>query len=131
MALNRIFRTKQDVIHKYEAKGRVGNGGFSLRKTAKHRDIAIELASDMERFLIEQDKYYFNEDLYWSIIPQRKGFDYKTPTMEEAILFAFDHSPKILFERTQELPMAAHGWFTKKNLPFWEPIVKVEFENKQ
>ena len=131
MSLSRIFYYKSDVIHKYEAKGRVGNGGFSLRKTKTHRDIAIELESDMERFLVEQDKYYFNEDLYWSIIPQRRGYNYRIPSMKEAILFAFDHSPKILFERTKYLPMAAHGWFTKKNLPFWMPIIEAEFADNK
>lgn len=116
---------QQDIIHKFEAKGRVGNGGFSLRRTKIHHQICLELKEDMERFLQDQDRFYFNEDLYWSIIPQRKGYSFRTPTAEAALSFAFDHSPAILLKRQKgELPMAAHGWFTRKNLPFWWSIIE-------
>lgn len=129
MCMDKYLLQKKDIIHKYERQNRVGNGGFSLRKTKTHRDICIALKDDIERFLAHQDQYFFNEDIYLSIVPQRKGFDFKTPTIKEAKTFAWDVKAKMLYKKTGgKLPMAAHGWFTPKNLPFWLPIIEKQFK---
>ena len=125
MFFNKYILNKKDIIHKYERLNRVGNGGFSLRKTKTHYDICIALREDIDRFLANQDKYLFNEDLYLSIVPQRKGFDFKTPKSTEAQIFAWDVKAAYLYKKSgNKLPMAAHGWITPKNLPFWYPIIK-------
>lgn len=132
MCIDKYLLQKKDIIHKYERQNKVGNGGFSLRKTKTHRDICIALKDDIERFLAHQEQYFFNEDIYLSIVPQRKGFDFKTPTSKEALTFAWDVKAKMLYKKTGEkLPMAAHGWFTVKNLPFWLPIIKKHIDKIQ
>lgn len=108
-------------VYAIDRRDNVGNGGFSLRKVSKFTSICKRLTKDIQHTLQHPEEGLFNEDLFFSVIPQRRGIDIKKPTIKEALDFAFDIKPDIcLKENNGRLPMAAHGWFvTEKKLRFW------------
>lgn len=122
--------TRRERIYKYEIKGKIGNGGFSLRKVKTFVYLCTQLQEDMNSYLTNQHNLYFNEDLYFGVVPSRKGFSFKTPTVADALSFSFDIYPALLYKLSAyTLPMAAHGWYSKKHLPFWKD--KVETAERQ
>lgn len=83
---------------------RVGNGGFSLRKTK-----TFYLNS-----LIFGKLWYLwkrNEDFYWSnIFPKLNPF-FKIPPVSVALNFAFDLDPEKCFNiNNQKMPFGCHAW---------------------
>jgi len=130
MFFSNLFEGNKDIVHRYETRNRVGNGGFSLRKVATHIDLSILMIDNIKHYLDNQGIHNFNEDIFWSIEPQKKGYKHITPCAKEAINFAFDINPSRLYKlNSKMLPMACHGWFKKRNLEFWRPFIN-EFKVK-
>lgn len=101
---------------------RVGNGGFSLRRVKKFRELSIRLKPQMERYLASDD-HYLNEDAFWSIEVNRKKKLLNIPNYKKASLFAFENAPlKSLKFTKNKLPFGCHAW--DKHLDFWQPIFK-------
>jgi hypothetical protein len=49
---------------------------------------------------------------------------HRTPTVEEALAFSWDVNPARLWRLSGgRLPMAAHGWYRRRQRPFWAPHV--------
>ncbi|MGI8548921.1 MAG: DUF5672 family protein [Gemmatimonadaceae bacterium] len=49
--------------------------------------------------------------------------DFKVPTVETALRFAFDETPRVAFEMTKgQLPFGAHAWY-KQDRQFYEPYL--------
>ncbi|MBL7830111.1 MAG: hypothetical protein JNK41_03725 [Saprospiraceae bacterium] len=95
---------------------KVGNGGFSLRKTESHFNIASKLWSISWIF----NK---NEDFFWSIIVPNIFKKFNIPKLEEAVFFAFEIAPEKAFELTgKKLPFAVHAW-QKHNPDFWKSLI--------
>lgn len=103
---------------KQELYGKVGNGGLSLRKVASHIETLRQKSETVERYLDRKKKYHlFNEDVFWALEPD----DFRYPTAEEALLFAFDKYPQLSFSITGgRLPMGCHAWYKRKMKAFWE-----------
>jgi len=130
MLTHLFFTEKKDVVHRYETRNRVGNGGFSLRKVSTHIKLSILMKENIKYYEDNQGTDQFNEDIFWSIEPQKKGYDYTTPSAKEARNFAFDINPKRNLRLNNHiLPMACHGWFKGKRLKFWMPII-TEFDRE-
>jgi len=111
-------------IHPYEMRNRVGNGGFSLRKVEAHRRLGEALAGRLAHYLASEGTHHFHEDVFWSLEPARQGLLHRTPTVDEALAFAFDVNPAAAFRRAGgRLPMAAHGWYKGRHRRFWAPHV--------
>ncbi len=124
MHASKLFLGVKDKVYRYETRNRVGNGGFSLRKTATHHHLSVVMKAHIEHYLANQGTHHFHEDIFWSIEPSKKGHPHHTPSAEEALAFAFDINPARLYELAgHRLPMAAHGWYKKKQLAFWAPHV--------
>ncbi len=99
---------------------KVGNGGLSLRRIESFVE-----ACDVYRNVIKDFKanrgMKWNEDWFWSLIPK----DFHYPTFDEALDFSFDVHPAICYKLNNgRLPMGCHGWFKRRNLPFWKPIIE-------
>lgn len=123
MRLSQLFLGVQDKVYRYETRNRVGNGGFSLRSVATHHRLSIEMKDAVEHYL-RKGTHHFNEDVFWSIEPARRGFAHRTPPLQEALSFSWDINPARLFRLSGGLlPMAAHGWYKHDRLRFWEPHV--------
>ncbi len=124
MHLSKLVLGVQDKVYRYETRNRVGNGGFSLRSVATHHRLSIEMKDAVEHYLRRQGTHHFNEDIFWSIEPSKRGFAHRTPPLQEAISFSWDINPARLFRLSGgRLPMAAHGWYKPDRLRFWEPHV--------
>ena len=96
--------------------GKVGNGGFSLRKVSSHLRIAHNLK--WISWLFNK-----NEDFFWSIIVPKFYKSFKIPFKEEAVFFAFELSPEKAYEMTDhKLPFAVHAW-EKHNPDFWKSFI--------
>lgn len=125
MRLSQAVLGVQDKVYRFETRNRVGNGGFSLRSVAAHHRLSIEMKEAVEHYLRKQGSHHFNEDIFWSIEPSKRGFPHSTPSLQEALSFSFDINPERLFRMAgRRLPMAAHGWYKPDRLRFWEPHVQ-------
>jgi hypothetical protein len=100
--------------------GRVGNGGFSLRRIPVLAQLCIH-----HKLLIDQycalRHPWFNEDIFWSIELNRKKRQVKIPSLKKAVQFAFEtHPDRALTINKGKLPFGCHAW--DKNVEFWRPI---------
>lgn len=67
------------------------------------------------------DKGDENEDLFWAALKYKRGKSFRMPLSKEAMLFAFEESPSMLFERTNHsLPFGCHAWKKYEYKSFWE-----------
>ena len=107
---------RQDYFNK------VGNGGLSLRKIESFIAACDTYADRIEFFKSHKGSIY-NEDWFWALVPG--NFHY--PTFDKALGFSFDVHPQMCYELSkQKLPFGCHGWFKKRNIDFWSPIIEKE-----
>ncbi len=98
---------------------RVGNGGFSLRSIADHLQV-LKRYEGLGKFFKK------NEDLFWSIVAPKLMRCYKIPKVQEAIAFAFELKPSVLYELNgRQLPFGCHAW-EKYEPEFWSDYIHVE-----
>ena len=104
---------------------KVGNGGFSLRKTASHYLIAKRNESFIFDFLnAKEKKIYAIEDVFWSIKAPELSADFRIPDYKEALNFAIDRKPEIALRlNNNQLPFGCHGINKPKVIDFWKPIL--------
>ena len=102
--------------------GRIGNGGFCLRKVKVFRDLCLKYAQEIE-FYNSQTGPLYNEDIFWALVPK----ELKLPTIEEAVTFSFDNKVKTCYQMNhKQLPMAAHGYEHKHRRKFWMQFIPKE-----
>lgn len=107
---------RQDYFNK------VGNGGLSLRKIESFIAACDTYADRIEFFKSHKGSIY-NEDWFWALVPG--NFHY--PTFDKALGFSFDVHPQMCYELSKhKLPFGCHGWFKKRNIDFWSPIIEKE-----
>lgn len=107
---------------------KVGNGGFSLRKTKSFFEISTKLGTEIEQQLARKGEIYTNEDVFWSLKVPEFFPDFAIPDYKEAVGFAIDRKPKIALKiNKHELPFGCHGIDKPKVRDFWEPIVEREY----
>jgi hypothetical protein len=124
MQLRRLLPGAPDVVHSFEMRNRVGNGGFSLRRVETHHQLSLVMKDTIDHYLRSQGTHHFHEDVFWSVEPSRKGHPHRTPGVAEALAFSWDINPARLFAMAGgRLPMAAHGWYKRRHLQFWRPHV--------
>lgn len=100
-----------------------GNGGFSLRKIDTFYQVAISNQKQISDFL-KNSSYHYGEDIYWGIHANRKKKQLHIPHYKDALSFAFENHPQLLYQYNHEqLPFGAHAWYKGKNLDFWEPFI--------
>jgi Protein of unknown function (DUF5672) len=122
--LARNFRSKKK-NDREQIFFKVGNGGFSLRKTKSHYLIAKENSDFIHDFLNEKvKKIYAIEDVFWSLKAKDFKPDFEIPDYKEALSFAIDRKPKIALELAHnQLPFGCHGINKPKVIDFWKPIL--------
>jgi hypothetical protein len=65
----------------------------------------------------------YNEDWFWSFEVQRYMPEFRIPSVEVAIKFAFEAGPKHCFEKNnKQLPFGCHAW-EKYDKEFWLPYL--------
>ena len=110
---------------------KVGNGGFSLRKTASHYSIAKQNEAFILDFLRDKEKkIYAIEDVFWSLKASDLDKNFRIPEYKEALGFAIDRKPKIaLALNNNQLPFGCHGINKPKVSAFWKPILDAQIAN--
>ena len=99
---------------------KVGNGGLSLRRIDSFIKACDTYAQRTEYFKSHTGTRY-NEDWFWALIPT----EFHYPTFEKALGFSFDVNPKTCYHLSKNsLPFGCHGWFKKRNIEFWAPIIE-------
>lgn len=120
--MNRIkdrSRHKKGMYKKRELYGRIGNGGFSLRRIRSHREVCEKNKEELIR-LNEVGRKGYPEDVFWAM---RDGV-FKYPTAREALGFAFDKYPAFCYKLAgRRLPMGCHGWTSRKMRSFWKKFI--------
>jgi hypothetical protein len=124
MQVRRMLPGAPDMVHSFEMRNRVGNGGFSLRKVTTHHRLSIEMKEAIAHYLRHQGTHHYHEDIFWSVEPSKRGYPHRTPGVAEALAFSWDINPDRLYRMAGgRLPMAAHGWYKGRHLAFWAPWV--------
>ncbi len=99
--------------------GKVGNGGFSLRRVERFREACEKYRTEIERFCAD-DTHLGNEDVFWAVVPE----DFRYPTEREALRFAFDTNPRYCYRLCGgALPMGCHAWSKPRMWRFWRRII--------
>lgn len=112
----RLSATKKGIINRFVLYGKVGNGGFCLRKVSAFRD-ACRQYSDVIREYIARGH---NEDVFWALVPEH----FHNPTMQQALAFAYDVKPALCHKLAGgRLPMGCHGFAHKSRKPFWSKFI--------
>ena len=112
------------IKHRQQCFYRVGNGGFSLRKTEVFYKIAIEKQEVIRNYLKHVSKSsQFNEDVFWGL-EATKDKKFLVPTWQEALFFSFDLFPEIAYcINGKRLPFGCHRW--NKELDFWNKYIEL------
>jgi len=110
---------KKDILFK------VGNGGFSLRKTASFIEITRKEKDVIAAYLSPDNikKGFIPEDVFWALEPQRLGYAFKIPDYKKALEFSIDQYPADCFNITGKLPMGCHAWHRRKERKFWKKYI--------
>lgn len=110
---------------------KVGNGGFSLRKTASHYSIVKQNEPFILELLSAKEKeIYAIEDVFWSLKAPEFDEQFRIPDYQEALRFAIDRKPKIaLALNNNQLPFGCHGINKPKVIAFWKPILDSQANN--
>lgn len=118
--IKRVFYQLMNKQKLYLLDNKVGNGGFSLRRTAVFANYCREMSVEIERYL-SQEGSIFNEDVFWSLEVNRKGGSLRIPNFTEAVFFSMENQiPYSMLLRRNSLPFGCHAW--EKNVEFYHPI---------
>lgn len=100
---------------------KVGNGGFSLRRSAR----CIELLDEFPEALWFFSETGSSEDLFFSLMgPLSERFT--LPDEMTASRFSLELKPnEYLASNGGQLPMGGHAWW-RYNMPFWVPLLRRE-----
>lgn len=129
--LNKPRRILENILCSLKVKKRkdrshlfkVGNGGFSLRKTTAFYRVASENKTLIQSYTSQN--YFFTEDLFWSFKAVVLYPDFKIPDYTEALHFAIDRRPqKAMKLLNGKLPFACHGLNKKEIKSYWISIIQ-------
>ena len=116
--------TRQRHQRKY---GRVGNGGFSLRRVAPFIRVATRHEDAIQAHL-QLDAGYRSavyEDMFWGTRAPVLEPGFSIPGQSEALEFAIDHRPWAALRLNQgQLPFGCHGFEKRRVRRFWEPLIE-------
>jgi hypothetical protein len=114
--------TKHGIPKKKQFDNKVGNGGFSLRRVSKFKDLSLKMRPQILKYL-ERDEHEFHEDAFWSIEVNRKKRILNIPDYKAGLKFSFELAPELALRlNNNELPFGCHAW--NLHLDFWRPIFK-------
>lgn len=118
--LRRMLLGGKERILRQDYFERVGNGGFSLRKVDSFIAACDSYADRAEEF--KQGKgIVYNEDWFWALVPK----EFRYPSFDDALGFSFDSHPDLCFKLAEgQLPFGCHGWYKKRNIAFWAPLIE-------
>ena len=137
----------------HDEEARVGNGGFSLRRTQAYLDYfngekhvfrKIDIARRISfwkkpytRWLVwflmmlgwrnrprvVAEHWKYNEDDFWSGVLDGSNYALRKPDISEALLFSFERFPSECYAITGQLPFGCHAWKKYQFETFWSHFI--------
>jgi hypothetical protein len=118
--LNRRAR-REPGMHYTQYAYSSGNGGFSLRRVARMREVLAKLHIQAETYR-RGDLSGHHEDLFFCVEANRYWNRVQIPDLREAAHFAWELQPLAASTLTHgQLPFGAHGW-DKLHRDEWRPF---------
>lgn len=116
--LRRLTSSMLGHFNKMHISFRVGNGGFSLRKTRiLYEHLNYSRNKNLQKFMSDDSSSLFNEDVYWSLSNKIRKPNYRL-----GCRFSLESFPeKGIRINNGELPFGCHAW--KKELEFWSKYI--------
>lgn len=109
----------------------VGNGGFSLRKISTFKFLTNPNGELRKRYDITDEKLkeIKFEDVYFCV-DLGALYEIERPKFQEALEFAIDMNPDIVFDQYKfdKMPMCIHAF--DKNIPYWRDKIE-DFDNDE
>lgn len=102
--------------------GRVGNGGFSLRKISSALRMLNKWPELAESPLA--NIFWQWEDVFWGYCGQQPDWNFKVPNLQTALSFAVQDNVSHARGRMKNgwRPFGCHGWW-QMDYEFWQPII--------
>jgi len=114
-------QTATNLPTQIQIDNRVGNGGFSLRKTAVFQHVCIKNKTMIEQYN-NRSEHQFNEDVFFGLEANRKQKQLNIPTFKKAIFFAMENELEYAFRLTDgKIPFGCHAWDIHRT--FWAPVI--------
>lgn len=111
-------REKEGYDQRFIHRGKVGNGGLSLRKVDSFISFLENNQEKADHYIERCDFHRFFEDVFWAIEPQHS---FKYPSTQEALRFSFDTYPWLCYkENNKNLPFGCHAFTKWKTILFWK-----------
>ena len=106
--------------------GRVGNGGFSLRKISSAIRM-LECWNDIVGESPLASVFWQWEDVFWGYCGQQADLDFKVPGVKIAKEFAVQSNVSHTYKRIHNgwRPFGCHGWW-QMDYDFWQPVIEAE-----
>lgn len=102
-------------------KGKVGNGGLSLRKVSSFLSFIESNRERVELYCQRCNFHRYHEDVFWALEP-KDIFVY--PNETEALGFSFDKYPSLCYRlNNNTLPFGCHAFYHKRNIAFWRRFI--------
>lgn len=120
--LDRHFRKEVSSARLYY---QVGNGGLSLRKIEKMKELTTHYRAEIDEFL-QHPRKKFQEDVFLCMhLPPEIRLS--VPDYKEAVDFAFELNPRLAYRHNgNRLPFGCHDWYRKKNWEqFWKDRIRL------
>lgn len=101
--------------------GLMGNGGLCLRNVAAFQKVCKTKRRLIQSYIEKNDETH-NEDIFFAL----EAHELKTPTVEDALTFAWDVKPKLCyFLNHKKLPMGCHGFMHNRRKNFWAKFINI------
>ena len=111
----------ENMVHAHLAFS-VGNGGLSLRRVSKMREMAEQFADEISRLRFGEERRAA-EDVFFSLVAgHRCGL--KKPGWREALAFAWESKPDYCMHTIGKLPFGCHAWSLPRYKSFWKQYIK-------
>jgi hypothetical protein len=110
-----------DLPTEIQRDNRVGNGGFSLRKTAIFHQVCLNNKAMIDQYN-SRSEHQYNEDIYFGLEANRKQKQLNIPDFKKAVFFSMETQLEYAFRLTGgKLPFGCHAWDIHQT--FWAPII--------
>lgn len=108
-------------------KKRIGNGGFSLRKVKKCRDLC-QRKDDifaLQPNLWKENQFILWEDVYFGFAGSLPNLGFQTPGYKVAQSFAVEHDGGRVYKKIRSgwRPFGCHAW-GQSDYWFWKPLIE-------
>lgn len=105
--------------------GGVGNGGFSLRRVNRMRQITRRYRKKIDRML-DDDRPFYAEDV-WLFLEPGCRHRLRVPPFGEALAFAMETMPETAYRWNHGmLPFGCHAFGRDAYKDFWAPFIRQE-----